>query len=169
MEGLADDITLIAGLAIAVGVVGTVVPLIPGPMLIAIAVVVWATVVQTTGGWLVVAAVVTLLALGQLLKYLTAGRTMLGSGVPRSSLVIAGVLGIIGFFVIPVVGLVIGFVGGLYLAERRRLGPGPGAQRSTRVALKAVGIGILVELTSALLASATWLLSVLRGVGNVAS
>ncbi len=166
MESIADDITLIAGIAIAVGVVGTLVPVIPGALLIGVAVAVWAVVVQTGPAFAVLAAVVLLLLAGAVGKYLTAGRTMVTSGVPRRSLVLAGVLGIVGFFAIPVVGLVIGFVGGLYLAERRRLGPGPGSWQSTRIALKAVGIGILVELSSALLAAGVWLVAVLAGVGT---
>lgn len=167
MESIADDVTLIVGLAIAVGVVGTLVPIIPGAVLIGVAVAVWAFVVQTSGAFVVLAAVVLVLVAGGVLKYLTAGRTMVQYGVPRGSLLLAGVLGIVGFFVVPVVGLVLGFVGGLYLAERRRLGPGPGSWESTRVALKAVGIGILVELASALLAAAVWLFAVLSGVGGV--
>ena len=169
MEGLADDVTLICGIAILVGLVGTLVPVLPGALLIAAAVALWAAVAQTTTAWVVLAVVVALLAAGQLLKCLTAGKTMLSSGVPRASLLLAGVLGIVGFFVVPVVGLVIGFVGGLYLAERHRLGAGPGARRSTRVALKAVGIGILVELAAALLAGTTWLVAVLAGAGDAAS
>lgn len=166
MDGLGEDITVVCGLAIAVGLVGTVVPVIPGAVLIGGSVAVWALVAQTTAGWFVLGAVVVLLAAGQVLKYLTAGRTMTTSGVPRRSLVLAGLAGIAGFFLIPVVGLPLGFVGALYLAERARLGPGPGSRRSTTVALKAVGVAILVELAAALLAAATWLVAVLNGAGG---
>ncbi|HZI97476.1 MAG TPA: DUF456 domain-containing protein [Actinomycetales bacterium] len=166
MEALVEDITLVCGLAIAVGVVGTVLPVIPGALLIGGAVAVWALIAQTTAGWLVLGAVVLLLGAGQVLKYLTAGRTMTSSGVPRRSLIIAGLAGIAGFFLIPLVGLPIAFVGALYLAERARLGPGPGSRQSTMVALKAVGIAIAVELTSALLAAVTWLVAVLNGAGG---
>lgn len=165
MEGLLEDITLVCGFAIAVGIVGTVVPVLPGPFLIGAAVALWAFVAQTTAGWLVLGAVVLLLGAGQLLKYLTAGRTMTSSGVPRKSLVLAGLAGIAGFFLIPVIGLPIAFVGALYLAERARLGAGPGSRRSTIVALKAVGVAIAVELASALLAGMTWLVAVLNGAG----
>jgi uncharacterized protein YqgC (DUF456 family) len=166
MEALVEDITLVCGLAIALGVVGTVLPVLPGPLLIGGAVAIWAVVAQTAAAWWVLAAVVLLLAAGQVLKYLTAGRSMTASGVPRRSLVVAGLLGIVGFFVLPVVGLPVGFVGGLYLAERARVGPGPGSRRSTTVALKAVGIAILVELTSALLAAGTWFVAVLNGASG---
>ena len=35
---------------------------------------------------------------------------------------IGGACGVVGFFVVPVVGLFLGFVLGVYVAERRRLG-----------------------------------------------
>jgi hypothetical protein len=53
------------------------------------------------------------------------------------------VLGIVGFFVVPVVGLFIGFVLGVWLAEMLRLGDSGTAWRSTRHALVAVGLSIL--------------------------
>lgn len=167
MPGLSGDITLIVGVAVLVGLVGTVVPVIPGPVLIGASIAVWAVVVNTTGGWLLLAGVVLLLVAGQALKYLTAGRTMLTSGVPKRSILLAGLVALVAGVVIPVIGLLIGFVGALYLLERQRLGAGPGAKQSTITALKAVGIGILVELTSALLASGTWLVGVLNGAGGV--
>ncbi len=166
MPALVEDITVLTGLAIALGVVGTILPVLPGALLIGGAVGVWAVIAQAPAAWWVLGAVTLLLAVGQVLKYLTAGRTMTTSGVPRRSLVVAGLLGIVGFFVIPLAGLPVGFVGGLYLAERARLGAGEGSRRSTAVALKAVGIAVLVELTSALLAAATWLVAVLNGVGG---
>jgi uncharacterized protein YqgC (DUF456 family) len=152
--------------AIGLGILGTIVPVIPGPLLVAAAIAVWAIVVGTTPGWIVLGVALVLLVGGQVLKYLTAGRVLISSGAPRSSLFFAGVLGIVGFFVIPVVGLALGFVGGLYLAERRRLGAGPASMRSTRTALRAVGLGILIELASALFAGGAWLGAVL-GVDGI--
>jgi uncharacterized protein YqgC (DUF456 family) len=156
VSGLAVDITWICGLAIAVGVVGTVVPVLPGGLLIAGAVLVWALVVAEPVAWVTLVVVLVLLGLGQVVKYYTAGRHMTASGVPRRSLVVAGLVGIVGFFVVPVIGLVLGFVAGLYGAERVRVGRGPTARRSTATALKAVGLAILVELAAALLSAAAW-------------
>ncbi len=56
---------------------------------------------------------------------------------------------------IPVVGVVLGFVLGVYLAERLRVG-GAAAWPATRGALAAVGWSIAIELTAALLIVATW-------------
>jgi len=80
--------------------------------------------------------------------------------VPTSSLLAGGVLGLIGFFVVPVVGLVLGFVLGIWLAERARLGPrraGP----ATRHALTAVGLSLLVELAAALAIAVIWVFGLL--------
>lgn len=162
VTGFTEDLTVLVGVAILVGIVGTVVPVLPGSLLVGASVLVWALVVQTGAAWAAFAVVVALLTVGQVAKYYTAGRRMTSSGVPRRSLVLAGLAAIVGFFVVPVVGLVIFFVGGLYLAERARLGPGPGARRSSVTALQAVGIAILVELSAAMLSGLVWLVTVLR-------
>ncbi len=73
-------------------------------------------------------------------------------------MLVGGAIGIVGFFVIPVLGLLIGFVGGIYIAERRRQGGHGAAWRSTRAALRASGLALLVELAGALLAATTWLI-----------
>jgi len=61
--------------------------------------------------------VAALLAASTLIKYLWPVRRMRAADVSTWSLAAGAVLGIIGFFVIPVLGLVIGFVLGVYLAE----------------------------------------------------
>jgi len=93
-------------------------------------------------------------------KYVLAGRHLLTAGVPKSTLVWGGVVGVVGFFVVPVVGLPLGFVLAVYLAELRRLRDGRAARRATVVALQATGITILVELAGALVSSGAWLLAV---------
>jgi uncharacterized protein YqgC (DUF456 family) len=75
-------------------------------------------------------------------------------------LVAGGVLGIIGFFVIPVVGLVIGFVLGVYLAELATRRDQKAAWTSTVHALKGVALSVGVELAGALLATAAWVAGV---------
>ncbi|MDO9498092.1 MAG: DUF456 family protein, partial [Nocardioides sp.] len=69
-------------------------------------------------------------------------------------------LAIVGFFVVPVVGIVLGFVLGIYLAEHRRVGSAQ-AWPSTRHALKAVGLSILIELVAGALAAGTWVVGVI--------
>ena len=79
--------------------------------------------------------------------------------MPGSTLALGGVLGVVGFFVIPVVGLLVGFVLGVYLAELNRVGR-TAAWPATVHALKAVGLSVLIELTATLLAAAVWVTGV---------
>jgi len=147
---------LLTGLAIALGLVGIVVPVLPGSVLVLGAVLVWAVVVASTTGWVVFAVATTFLAVGAVVKYAVPGRRLTADGVPRRTLVAGGLLGVVGFFVIPVIGLFIGFVLGVYLAEVHRVGRAV-AWPTTRAALRAVGLSVLIELVAGLLAALTWL------------
>jgi uncharacterized protein YqgC (DUF456 family) len=151
---------LAVAVLLVVGIAGIVVPVIPGMLLIVGGILLWAVDLNTTTGWIVFAVATTFLVLGTVVKYVLPGRRLKAAGVPRSTLVIAGLAGFVGFFVIPVVGLFIGFVLGMYAAERNRLGA-EAAGPATRTALKAVGLSILIELAAAVLAFATWVVGVL--------
>ena len=149
-------VDLLVGLAVLVGLVGIVVPVLPGSILILGAVLVWAAASATAVGWVVFALVTTLLVVGGIVKYAVPGRGLKTAGVPNRTLVAGGLLGIVGFFVVPVVGLVLGFVLGVYLSELQRVSL-DAAWPSTRAALKAAGLSLLIELAAGLLAAATWL------------
>ena len=148
------------GLLIAVGVVGVLVPVLPGTALVAVAVLVWAIQGDTTGSWVFGLAALGLLVLGTIVKYAVPGRRLKQSGIPARTQVVGALVGIIGFFVIPVVGVLVGFVLGIYLAERARLGASA-AWPSTKQAMRAVGLSLLIELAAAVLAALTWLVGVI--------
>jgi uncharacterized protein len=153
-------IELLVGLAIVVGLVGVLVPVLPGSSLILGAVLVWAITHGTGVAWMVFAVVTTLLVTGAIVKYALPGRGLKAAGVPNRTLLLGAALGVVGFFVIPVVGLIVGFVLGIYLAELQRLGHDQ-AWPSTRYAVKAAGLSVLIELFAGMLAAATWLVAVL--------
>jgi len=94
------------------------------------------------------------------IKYLLPGKRLKSVGVPNSALLAGGVLGLVGFFVVPVVGLILGFVLGVWLVERIRLGPGR-AWPSTRQALAAAGLAMLIEFTAALGVAVVWVFGLL--------
>jgi len=146
---------VVVGLVVLVGLVGIVVPVLPGSIAVAAAVVVWATEVGGRTAWTVAGVAVALLVVGAVVKYAVPGRRLKQSGVPTSTLLLGGAGAAVGFFVIPVVGLLVGFVAGIYLAERHRVGAAA-AGPATVGALKAVGLGILIELVAGTLAAATW-------------
>ncbi|WP_110238616.1 DUF456 domain-containing protein [Nocardioides gilvus] len=146
---------VLVAVAIAVGLVGIVVPILPGMLLVGGAILVWAVVVGSPTAWTVFAVAVTFIALGTVVKYVVPGRRLKTAGVPNSTLLLGAALAIVGFFVIPVIGLLLGFVLGVYLAELRRLDSAQ-AWPATVSALKAVGLSILIEFTAAMLATLTW-------------
>lgn len=150
---------ILVALAIAIGLVGVLVPVLPGTLLVGAAVLVWATERGGTTAWVVTVVAVGLLVAGAAVKYLVPGRRLQRAGVPTSTLLTGAVLGVAGFFVVPVVGLPLGFVLGVYLAEWRRLGHRR-AWPATVHALKAVGLGIVIELVFGILAAATWAVGV---------
>ena len=91
----------------------------------------------------------------------SAPRRRRGTGRWRatSGLLATPTIWLIVFFVVPVVGLFVGFVVGVYAAEYRRVG-GSAAWPSTKSALRAVGLSILIELAAATLAACVWVVGV---------
>lgn len=150
---------IVVALVIAVGLAGIIVPVLPGSLLVLGAILAWTLEIGTATAWAVFAIATTFLVIGSVVKYVLPGRRLKTQGVPHSTLWAGALLGFVGFFVVPVVGLLIGFVLGVYLAERHRVG-GAAARPSTVHALRAVGVSILIELVAAVLAALTWLVGV---------
>ena len=148
-------LTVVAALLVAVGLVGVVVPALPGLVLVLAGIGLWAVPRGDAVGWTVLGVAAALVAAGTVLKYLLPGARIRAAGVPGRTLVAGAALGVVGFFVVPVVGLVLGFVLGVYLAELARLGR-VGAWPSTRTALAAAGWSVVIELAAGLLATAVW-------------
>ena len=107
------------------------------------------------------AIVAVFVAAGMSASLVLTGRKLKSMQVPNSSVLLGGVLAIIGFFVIPVLGLPIGFVGGLYLAEYSRLKDGKTAWNSSWESIKAIGLGAAIEFALAMLAAITFGIGVL--------
>lgn len=150
---------ILIAVLIAVGIAGIIVPVLPGTILVLGAILVWALEIGTATAWSVFAVAAVLLVGGTVVKYLVPGRRLKAAGVPNSTLVMGGLLAFVGFFVVPVVGMFIGFVLGVYVAERRRVGPML-AWPSTTGALRAVGVSILIEMVAAFLAAVAWVVGV---------
>ncbi|MGB7981031.1 MAG: DUF456 domain-containing protein [Candidatus Nanopelagicales bacterium] len=146
----------LVALAILVGVVGIVVPVLPGVLLVIGALLVWALLTGGSTAWIAFGVMAGIIAVGQVLKYLLPHRSMTAAGVPSRSLVIGGVSAIVGFLLAQIIGLVLGFVGGVYLAEHLRLQDWAAARASAWAAMKATGFSILIELASVLLAATVW-------------
>ena len=153
-------LNIAVGLMILVGFVGIAIPVLPGLLLVWGAVLLWASLVQATAGWVVLGIATTLALTGFLLQHLLPGRRMRNAGVTTSTILIAVALAVAGFFVIPVVGALLGFAFGIYLVERIKLGTHPAAWRSAKHAMKAIGLSMGIELLTALAIAGAWLIGV---------
>ena len=146
----------LVGLVIVVGLLGIVFPVLPGGILVGVAIGGWAVVV---GGWAwaFFTAAALIIAVAEIVKYYVAGRTLKAAGVPNSTVIVGGIAGIIGFFVVPFVGLILGFILGAMLSELVRGWSLDQAWRGAWAAAKAAGDSMIVELAGALTATVIWL------------
>ncbi len=149
----------VVGLVVAAGLVGILLPVLPGSALVLAAVLTWAVHTGGTLAWMVLAVVTTLLAVGGVVKYVVPRRRLADLGIPGSTQWSGAALALVGFFVVPVIGLFLGFILGVYLAEHRRVGSRL-AWPSTTAALRAVGLSVLIELVAGLLAAGVWVAGV---------
>lgn len=145
-------------IVLLVGLAGTLIPILPGLLLM------WATVVgygfvagfDATGiGVIALVTVLTAVALG--LGFVLPKRAADAAGASTKSQ-IAGVIGaIIGFFVIPVVGALVGVVAGIALAEYLDKDDWGPAWASTKGVLTGMGVAALVQFAIGVAIVAIWL------------
>lgn len=152
---------VVVALVVFVGLVGVVVPLLPGLLLVYGAIAVWAVIEHSVASWVTLGLVTAVIGATTAIKYLWPVRRMRRAEVPTATLIVGAVVGIVGFFAIPVVGLILGFVGGVYVAELTRCRDHRRAWESTVQAVKGVALSIGVELLGGLCAAALWLGAVL--------
>jgi uncharacterized protein YqgC (DUF456 family) len=157
VDSPADDVWLILPpLLIVVGLVGIVVPVLPGTFLVLGGMFVFALTDGSATAWVLFALSVLVAVAGKSFQYLLPGRRMKERGVRTSTLVLAVLLGVVGFFVIPVVGAVVGFVLGIFLVELARGRDHSVAWTRTRHALLAVAQSVGIELLAGLVVAALY-------------
>jgi uncharacterized protein YqgC (DUF456 family) len=153
--------TVVAALLLAVGCLGIVVPVLPGSVLVVVGLLVWALTVRAAEGWVVLGVGSALVLTGMAASALLTGARLKQRQIPNRSLVLAAAGAVVGLFVIPVVGLFVGFFVGLLLSETARRRDLRAALDSSWAALKAAGLGIVVEFACALTASTVFVVGAL--------
>lgn len=152
-------VTVLCGLAILVGVAGTIIPVLPGSVLIGLSLLAWAIWGGAgTAGWVVFGVGMVFVLAGIAASAVLTGRKLKQHSIPSRSVVIGLVVGVAGMFIIPVVGLFVGFAAGLLLSEFLRTRNFGTATASSWAALKATGLGMLAEFGLACLAASTWVI-----------
>lgn len=155
MEGLVDGVgRIVPPLLVLAGLVGIVVPVLPGLLLVLGGVLLWALMEGGPLAWSIFTASALVAVVGYVLQYTLPGRRMRERGVSGSTLALAVLLGIVGFFVVPVIGAVIGFVLGIYVVEVGRTRDRAQAWERTKHALVAVLHSMGIELAAGLVIAA---------------
>lgn len=153
-------VTVLVALAYVVGLCGIVLPVLPGTITIIIATLIWAIVTGGWTSWVAFAIILVLGIIGMTTSYVLTGRRLQRHEVPTWPILVGIAAGIVGIFVIPFLGLPIGFLIGLYVSEALRLKDWKRGLTSAWVAIKALGIGIAIEFTLAMLSTITFAIAV---------
>ncbi|GGY75181.1 DUF456 domain-containing protein [Streptomyces omiyaensis] len=154
---------LMVAAVMLLGLFGVLAPGVPGSWLVWAAVLWWSLHEQTGLAWILLVSSTALLLLTQVVVWQLPPRRFRGVGLTRRTIGWAGGGALLGFVLVPVLGAVPGFVGGIYLSERRRLGGHGQARAATRAIMRAAGTSVLVELFACLLIVGAWVGAVILG------
>ena len=150
-------LVVIVGAAIAVGIVGTVVPVLPGLWLIWVACLFYGIIAGFGSAGGVAMLLITLLAVGGTLAGIVLPNRSAGaSGVSRLGRLLALVLAIVGFFVIPVIGAPLGFAVGILAAALVQTRDLTAAWTSTRATIGAMLAASGVQLGAGVVMGVIW-------------
>jgi len=157
-----SGLEIIVALLMLLGLAGTIIPYFPGILLVLGGAGLWALLGDVgLTGWVTLGILVAIGVTGMVLSTLLSVRMAAGGDAPRWILGV-GLLGVVvGFFVIPVVGALIGGPIAILLAEFYRVRDLDRAWTLTVRVLKGVGVGILVEFVTAVILIAIWVSVVL--------
>ncbi|GGN94607.1 membrane protein [Streptomyces albiflavescens] len=154
---------LLVGVVILLGLAGVLVPGVPGSWLVWAAVLWWALSDPRALSWAVLVSATVVLLLAQAIRWVLPPRRLRASGATSRMAAYAGTGALLGFFLLPVIGAVPGFIGGIYLSERLRLGGHGQARSAVRTAMRSGGWSVLTELFACLLIMGAWLAAAIWG------
>ncbi|MFJ8792641.1 DUF456 domain-containing protein [Streptomyces sp. NPDC102462] len=154
---------LLVGVVMALGLCGVLVPGVPGSWLVWAAVLWWALQDPQPVAWGVLVGATGVLLLSQVVRWALPPRRLRASGAAPRAGAYAGLGAFLGFFLLPVVGAIPGFLAGIYLHERLRLGRPGEAMAALRTTMRSGGSSVLAELFTCLLIMGAWLGAVVWG------
>jgi uncharacterized protein YqgC (DUF456 family) len=149
-------ITVVAGVLLVVAAVGVVYPVLPGSPIAIATLLVWAAVVGSWASWVAGTVAALICVAGWSASAVLTGRRLKQLEVPGWSIAVAVVAGIAGLFLIPWVGIFVGFAAGLLVSEWILHRDARRAVRSSVQTLKAMGLGVLVEFLLVCAAVSVW-------------
>ena len=147
---------LLSGIGIVIGIVGTVLPILPGLALVWLSAFVYGL-VEGFGvwGWTAMAVITLVGGAAVVAGVRIPQRAAARGGIPLRGQIFAAVLAVGGFFVIPVLGAPLGFVLGVWIVARSR--HGDRAWEVTRSSVGALVAAASVQFGAAVVMGAVWL------------
>ncbi|MFI8193588.1 DUF456 domain-containing protein [Streptomyces sp. NPDC085946] len=158
----ASDLLLV-GLVMLLGLCGVLLPGVPGSWLVWAAVLWWALEDPRPVTWWVLVGATVVMLLSQAVRWALPSRRPRATDATRRTMAYGGAGAFLGFFLLPVAGAIPGFLAGVYLAERLRLGSHDAAAGSLRTTMRTGGSSVLAELFACLLIMGAWLGAVFWG------
>ena len=150
-------VVLLVAAVMAVGLIGTVVPVVPGLGLVWLAGLAYGLLEGFGTVGAVALSVMTAVGVaGTAGGVIVPRRAATAAGAARSSLWLGALLAIVGFFVVPVVGLPLGGALGIQLGEQLRTRNRRSAWRATRATLTGFGLAALIQLAAGIAMVLAW-------------
>ncbi|NBU32482.1 MAG: DUF456 domain-containing protein [Actinobacteria bacterium] len=153
---------VLIGLVMAVGLIGTIIPVFPGITLIWVAGLTW-TILDGPDRvhWALFTGMTVFFILGIGISIYLPTKNTTGAQNPKWTFSLASIFAIAGFFLVPVVGLPLGFVIGVFLRHLIDSKEFHRALRVTGKTLKSLGLAALVQCLFGLAMCITWALGLL--------
>lgn len=155
---------IVVGLTMAVGIVGTVLPIVPGLWLVWVAALGYGLVAGFDwSGWAAMAVITALALAGTAASFSLPQRGAAGAGVPWWGQLVALATGVVGFFLIPVVGALLGFALGILVVSLLQTRDMRRAWTATKATLRGMLLASGVQLAAGVLMAVVWLFWVVAG------
>lgn len=139
--------TILAALAMAIGLAGVVVPVLPGILVIWAAALAYGFAVGFgVLGWTIMVIMTVGVAASVVTSVVVPKAAAAEFGASGKSQLIGLVFGVIGFFVIPVIGLFVGALLGVFVGEYLRLDDGEAAWRATKAVARGFGKSVFIDI-----------------------
>lgn len=151
----------VGAVGVLVGLAGVVLPVLPGSLIVWLATAGTLLLHRADGvAWTLTVVLALLGVVGSIAQVALPARTGV-KDVPASSTLWALAGAVVGFFVLPALGFVVGAMAGLLVGERQRLGDWAPAWSSALRLARSYGIGVLVDLVLAIAMVLVWVAAIL--------
>jgi uncharacterized protein len=153
---------LLIAILMAIGIVGTLIPFIPGLALVWFAGALWAFFDGGDGERMWLLAVMTLFTvIGFAAQFVIPAKAATSEQPAKGTLFVGGISGLVGFFVVPVIGAPIGFLIGIYLMNLLNSKNSDQAWQLTIKTTVAFGWAMIIQSICAVLVGFTWIVGLI--------